>query len=265
MTNLFTRLADRSRNPGSMLRPVTPPLFGARSGIGSGVGSGAATVEPEAEPPESRRSLFESAVYPGAATDPALWSGVASPEEPATSRSTALSKTHATSLTTSLARSRTATTPAINTTANTREQSSTASAEATYPTPAPDESVAQSPGLLEPIPAYAAAQAAMHQKASSARPQTECAASVPKQAETSLRPSPEPSRARLAMETNATAQVARDKSSRSQAPTIEVTIGRIEIRTQAPPPPRPSHPRGPARQPSLSLEAYAAEREAGRR
>ena len=52
------------------------------------------------------------------------------------------------------------------------------------------------------------------------------------------------------------------KATVSPATTIEVTIGRIEVRTQPPPARRPE--RKP-REPAMSLDAYAAERKAGRR
>jgi hypothetical protein len=57
--------------------------------------------------------------------------------------------------------------------------------------------------------------------------------------------------------------VAVERPARENAPSVRVTIGRVEVRAVAPPPPRPAPAR--PRAPRLSLEEYVRLRDEGRR
>jgi hypothetical protein len=56
-----------------------------------------------------------------------------------------------------------------------------------------------------------------------------------------------------------------ERPARGDAPSVRVTIGRVEVRAIAPPPPRPAlaRPRSPV--PRLSLDEYVRLRDEGKR
>jgi len=236
MTHLFHRLADRTLRQSRTVQPVTPPLFAAVSAESESTPSA-----PPRPPQWSDTALLprrktqqpwadDNPTAPGAtlaAPDPSTLTpttrnNVVSPPTP--ERLTAAHDVAATDEPTSVAR------PIVP------------PPETVEPTmtPAPMSEPAR------PVPA--------------ARTQTPANTTV---TTNTVEPPQAPSRlTRAAPVVNTTPRTQRVERTPPPAPTIEVTIGRIEVRTQAPSPPR--RPR-PQRQPALSLEAYAAERKAGRR
>lgn len=226
MTHLFHRLADRTMRQSRTVRPVTPPLFAP---VKTEVESALPTQTHAPQSPVPRRAQRPD-TPPHVGETPAARRVAAPAPEPDTP-----------------------TTP-VQTRIVTSPQTTSEPASSVQPT-------AERSAPVEPMLAYAQksqpdVQIIRAQTDDTHEPPTPIVVTPPREP---LRPAPDPPVKRVAP---VNARPRAQRAERSPAPTIEVTIGRIEVRSQAPPPPR--RPR-PLRQPTLSLEAYAAERKAGRR
>jgi hypothetical protein len=245
MTHLFHRLADRTLRQSRTVRPVTPPLFAAVSAESESTPSAPPrppqwsdtallsrrkTQQPRADDNPTEPGVTLAAPDPSTLTPTTRNNVVSPPTPPTPEQLTTAPDAAATDAPTSVAR------PIV-------------------PPPVTVEPTMTPAPMSEPVGPVLAA-----------RTQTPANTTVstntvePPQAPSRLTLTPPVTRAAPVL--NTTPRIQRVERTPPPAPTIEVTIGRIEVRTQAPSPPR--RPR-PQRQPALSLEAYAAERKAGRR
>lgn len=229
MTHLFHRLADRTLMQSRTVRPVTPPLFAAVSAESEST--------PSAPPRPSQSS--DTALLPRRKTQQPQ-----ADDNPTAPRVTPVAP--GSSTLTPTTRNNVVSPPTPPTPERLTAAPDVAATDESTMTPAP---------MFEPARPVPAARTQTPANTTATTNTVE-----PPQAPSRLTLEPQVTRA--APVVNTTPRTQRVERTPLPAPTIEVTIGRIEVRTQAPSPPR--RPR-PQRQPALSLEAYAAERKAGRR
>jgi hypothetical protein len=237
MTHMFHRLADRVLRQSRTLRPVTPPVFAAVSAESDSTPS---ALPRPLQSSDTTLSRHRKTRQPQAADNPTR--ARATPAAPTV---TTAKRYNIVSPPTS---ERLNASPDV---AATDEPTSTA--PPIIPSPVPAEPALTPAPMSEP-------QRPAPPAATQTPANTTVTADKVEPAHAPSHPKPAPPVTRLAPAVNLTPRTQRVERTPPPAPTIEVTIGRIEVRTQAPPP----RPR-PRRQPTLSLEAYAAERKAGRR
>ena len=242
MTHLFHRLADRALRQSRTVRPVTPPLFAAVS------------AESESTPPAPPQSSDTTLLPHRKTQQPKRDDNAPAPRVTlATPDPSTLTPTTRTNVVLPPAPPTPEWLVAAPDGAATDEPTSVARPIVPPPvTVEPKMTPATMSEPVSPVPA---------ERTQSPPNTTVCANTVePPQAPS--RPTHAQPVTRAAPIINTTPRTQHVERTPPPAATIEVTIGRIEVRTQAPSPPR--QPR-PQRQPALSLDAYAAERKTGRR
>lgn len=240
MADLFGRLVDRTRGRGRLVRPAWTPAFAPAAGAGAvgedGLGAlerstvvATTAAEPDGPSGERRRPSAPATAAPQRREErrPQLSPLESPPRPPVTPVDPGPSPTPG---------------PAPRPRAVSE--------------PAPPRAAAAS-GAVE-----TAASSGRHRAAARPRSPVSSRPSPPPRESLALRPAP------LADRQVRPSQGLADAAATPPAPrppAIQVTIGRIEVRGVAPAvPPLPRAPR-PKRQPLLSLEAYSAERQEGRR